>query len=110
MAEVSAIEQPAVKPLWRLMLSAVWAAKLRLLAYLAVLMLSLTVVYVTYQTRLLTAEKNSLLEQSDALDVEWRHLLLEQQTLAEHSRIRGYASKELGMVLPKANQQVVIKQ
>ncbi|WP_319782442.1 cell division protein FtsL [Oceanisphaera sp. IT1-181] len=58
---------------------------------------ALLVIVVTQGTRQLTSEYNELMAEQDRLDIEWRHLLLEQNTLMEHSRIELLARDKLGM-------------
>ncbi|ART82882.1 cell division protein FtsL [Oceanisphaera profunda] len=69
------------------------------LLLLAVLVIgsALLVIVVTQGTRQLTSEYNELMAEQDRLDIEWRHLLLEQNTLMEHSRIELLARDKLGM-------------
>lgn len=69
------------------------------LLLLAVLVIgsALLVIVVTQSTRQLTSEYNELMAEQDRLDIEWRHLLLEQNTLMEHSRIELLARDKLGM-------------
>lgn len=69
---------------------------------------ALATVYITHLNRELMAERESLLQQRDALDVEWRHLVLEQTALAEHSRIERLASRELGLQRPRDEQEVLV--
>ncbi|QIZ78526.1 cell division protein FtsL [Ferrimonas lipolytica] len=67
------------------------------------------VIFTAQDARKLTAQYNGLLQQRDQLDVQWRHLLLEEQTLAEHSRIDRLARKQLQMQRPKPAQEQVVK-
>lgn len=67
------------------------------------------VILAAQDARQLTAEYNELLQQRDRIDVDWRHLLLEEQTLAEHSRIESMARKQLQMQRPKPAQEQVVR-
>ncbi|WP_298443246.1 cell division protein FtsL [uncultured Ferrimonas sp.] len=80
-----------------------------LLAGLLVAVSAFAVIFTAQDARRLTAHYNSLLQQRDQLDVQWRHLLLEEQTLAEHSRIDALARKQLQMQRPKPAQEQVVK-
>ena len=64
-----------------------WRHKLQVLLTVAVLVTAFAVILVTNMTRGLTAKQNDLMAEEDRLNIEWRHLLLEQGTLAEHSRV-----------------------
>ncbi len=70
---------------------------------------ALAVVQVSYQSRQKVIEQDKLMQARDALDVEWRHLILEQRTLAEHSRVEDVAIRKLDMFRPKPAQEVVVK-
>lgn len=70
---------------------------------------ALFVVVITNETRLLSIEHNQLLAEHDALEVEWRHLLLEQSSLSEHSRVRQLAQDKLNMKRPLATDETLVE-
>lgn len=84
--------------------------RLRGLLLLTVLLVvsSLVVVYLSHQSRELMAEREDLLRERDALDVEWRHLVIEESALAEHSRIEQLAQRNLQMQRPDDDQEVLV--
>lgn len=69
---------------------------------------ALAAVYLTHLNRELLAQREILLQQRDAIDVEYRHLILEQNTLGEHNRIESLARRELGMQRPQDEQEVLV--
>lgn len=69
---------------------------------------ALTIVYQSHAYRELMADRETLLQERDQLDVEWRHLLVEQNSLSEHSRIEQIARNELGMKRPDDDQEVLV--
>ena len=71
---------------------------------------ALIVIVVTQSTRQLTSEYNELMAEQDRLDIEWRHLLLEQNTLMEHSRIELLARDKLGMKRPAPAEEKLVMQ
>jgi cell division protein FtsL len=75
---------------------------------IAILGSALTTVVITSDTRTLTANLNKLQSTSDDYDVEWRHLLLEQNALAEHSRVSDIARAKLGMQQPKPSDEKIV--
>ncbi|RUO26627.1 cell division protein FtsL [Aliidiomarina minuta] len=75
---------------------------------LLVLISSLAVIYLTHANRELIAERETLLQARDELDVEWRHLVIEQSSLAEHSRIEHLATRDLNMQRPGEEQEVLV--
>lgn len=74
--------------------------KWQILLAVVVIASALLVIVVTQGTRQLTSEYNELMAEQDRLDIEWRHLLLEQNTLMEHSRIEALARDNLDMQRP----------
>lgn len=66
--------------------------KIPLILLIAVLVSAVTVVTTTHKTRLLTAQREQLVLERDALDIEWRNLILEENALGDHSRVERVAS------------------
>lgn len=83
--------------------------KLPLFLLLFIIASSIAVVIVTQETRQLVDQKDKLAAELDYLDVEWRNLILEENTLAEHSRIQDLVSQQLKMKLPDPKDEVVIE-
>lgn len=46
-----------------------------------------------HHTRLLTAQREQLVLERDALDIEWRNLILEENALGDHSRVERIATE-----------------
>lgn len=69
---------------------------------------ALVIVYQAYLYRDLMAEREIFYSERDALDVEWRHLTVEQNALSEHSRIERLARQEMGMQRPAESQEVLV--
>ncbi|PSU25017.1 cell division protein FtsL [Photobacterium phosphoreum] len=74
----------------------------------AILFSALSVVYVTHESRQLIAQQEKLLMQRENYDVEWRNQILEENSLAEHSRIERLAETELKMQRPSVDNEIVI--
>ena len=66
----------------REILGDLWRHKLQVVLAIAVLITAFAVILVTNMTRGLTAKQNDLMAEEDRLNIEWRHLLLEQATPA----------------------------
>ena len=75
---------------------------------LGILGSALTTIVVTDDTRSVTAELNKVQSKSDDLEVEWRHLVLEQNAQAEHSRVSDIAKVKLAMTRPKPLEEKMI--
>ena len=67
-----------------------------------------SVIYYTHVNRQTTSELEQLFTQRDKLDIEFRNLLLEQNSLAEHSAIESKAKKLLNMKRPDAKSEIII--
>ena len=84
--------------------------RIRGLLTLAALLLitALAMVYLSHLNRELVVERELLLQERDELDVEWRHLVIEQTALAEHNRIEQLAQVNLQMQRPAESQEVLV--
>lgn len=69
---------------------------------------ALMVVHFAHLNRLAFIEQDTLFQQRDELDLQWRHNLLEQRTLAEHSRIEALGERQLGLFRPKLADEVMV--
>ena len=87
-----------------------WRHKLQIFLSVAVLVTAFAVILVSNMTRGLTAKQNDLMAEEDRLNIEWRHLLLEQGTLAEHSRVASLAMDKLQMGRPLVTTEKGITQ
>lgn len=86
-------------------------AKIPLILLLAVLVSAIFVVTTVHLTRLLTAEREQLVLEHDALDIEWRNLILEENALGAHSRVERIAIKKLQMQhVDLSKENIIIKQ
>lgn len=79
-----------------------------LLLLILILISSISVVLVTYETRNQISHRDRLLEERVKLDDEWSNLILEENSLAEHSRVQRLATKELDMIRPDADKEVIV--
>jgi cell division protein FtsL len=75
---------------------------------LLVVVSAFSVVYYTHMNRNKTSELEQLYTQRDELDIEWRNLLLEQNSLAEHSAIESRANKMLNMKRADADSEIIV--
>lgn len=83
--------------------------KLPLILLVAVIISAVYVVTTAHKTRLLTAEKERLVLEKNVLDIEWRNLILEENALADHSRVERFSSEKLGMVhVDPAKENIVV--
>ena len=84
--------------------------KFQVILALAIIGSAMTTIVVTNETRLLTITLNQLQDERDKFDIEWRHLLLEQNALAEHSRVSDIAKSKLQMARPSPLKEKIINQ
>ena len=73
-----------------------------------VIISAFSVIYYTHLNRQSTSDLEVLLSERDELDIEWRNLLLEQNSLAEHSAIESKAKKLLKMKRPTVKTEVIV--
>ncbi|AJJ19993.1 MULTISPECIES: cell division protein FtsL [Yersinia] len=86
-------------------------AKIPLILLIAVLVSAVFVVTTAHRTRLLTAEREQLVLERDALDIEWRNLILEENALGDHSRVESIATDKLKMQhVDPSQENIVVKQ
>jgi len=82
-----------------------------LLTYIVLMLVvasAFSVIYFTHLNRQSTSSLEVLLTERDELDIEWRNLLLEQNSLAEHSAIESKAEQLLKMKRPTVKTEVII--
>ena len=75
----------------------------------AVVVSATGVVYAKYASRKQFVELESLRTKSDAVDVEWGRLQLEQSTWATHGRVERIAREKLNMRIPLVEEVKVIR-
>jgi cell division protein FtsL len=73
-----------------------------------ILISSLSLVYVTNETRSLNANIQKVMLERDRLHVEWGQLLLERSTLTIETRVQNFAEKKLNMVFPEGKKIVQV--
>lgn len=83
-----------------------------LLSYFLLLLVvssAFSVIYYTHLNRQTTSQLEEVLAQRDLLDIEWRNLQLEQNSLDEHSLIESKAKKHLKMKRPDVNSEIIFR-
>lgn len=81
----------------------------RVLLFLAVLVSAGLVILSAHHNRQMSIAIERLMQEKDQLDVEWRHLVLEQSALTEHNRIEALVTKQLDMHRPQPTDEVVVR-
>jgi len=76
---------------------------------LAVALSATGVVYAKYASRKQFLELESIRTKSDAMEVEWGRLQLEQSTWATHGRVEKIAREKLDMRIPAVEEVKVIR-
>lgn len=74
-----------------------------------VLVSALGVVLITHHSRQMIAKQEQLLIERDQLDIEWRNQILEESSLAEHSRIERLAEQDMDMQRPSRDSEIIVK-
>jgi cell division protein FtsL len=73
-----------------------------------VIISAFSVVYYSHVNRQTTSDLEVLLARKDELNIEWRNLLLEQNSLAEHSVIESKAKRQLNMRRPESVSEIIV--
>ena len=81
----------------------------RVLLFLALLVSSGLVILSAHHNRQMSIAIEQLMQEKDQLDVEWRHLVLEQSALTEHNRIEELVTSQLSMHRPLPSDEVVVR-
>ncbi|ATZ10605.1 cell division protein FtsL [Erwinia amylovora] len=82
--------------------------KIPVVLFIAVLISALFVVTTAHKTRLLTAQREQLVLERDALDIEWRNLILEENALGDHSRVERIATEKIQMQHVDPSQENIV--
>lgn len=77
--------------------------------FFAVIGSALAVINSTHQNRQLVMAHERLTQEKDALDIEWRHLIIEQSSLTEHNRIERAVQEKLNMRRPTREDEVLLR-
>lgn len=85
-----------------------WQQKWVLFLLILVVASALSVVFMSHTNRNQVSMLETMREERDQLDIEWRHLILEQNALTEHSHIESVAQEQLNMTRPGVNDEVIV--
>jgi cell division protein FtsL len=80
-----------------------------IILYFGVIASALAVVVSTHQNRQLIIAQEQLIQQKDALDIEWRHLIIEETALTEHNRIERLVEDKLNMRRPTQDDEKLVR-
>jgi cell division protein FtsL len=70
---------------------------------------AIAVIVSTHENRQLVIAQEKLVQEKDALDIEWRHLIIEQSSLTEHNRIERTVFEKLDMRRPTREDEVLLR-
>lgn len=84
--------------------------KLPVALFIAIIVTAASVVTTTHETRLLTAQREQMVVEKDALDIEWRNLILEENALGDHSRVERLAKEKLQLEHVDPTQENIVVQ
>lgn len=84
--------------------------KLPFCLFVCIIITAVSVVTTAHHTRLLTAQREQLVVERDALDIEWRNLILEENALGDHSRVERIATEKLQLQhVDPAKENIVVQ-
>lgn len=84
--------------------------KLPLCLFICIIVTAVTVVTTAHHTRLLTAQREQMVLERDALDIEWRNLILEENALGDHSRVERIATEKLQLQHVDPSEENIVVQ
>ncbi len=84
--------------------------KLPICLFVAIVITAVIVVTTAHKTRLLTAEREQMVVERDALEIEWRNLILEENALGDHSRVERIAKEKLNLQHVDISQENIVVQ
>lgn len=84
--------------------------KLPVCLFVAIIITAVIVVTTAHKTRLLTAQREQMVVERDALDIEWRNLILEENALGDHSRVERIAKDKLQLQHVDPSQENIVVQ
>ena len=67
-------------------------------------------IIVTAVTVVTTAQREQMVLERDALDIEWRNLILEENALGDHSRVERIATEKLQLQHVDPSQENIVVQ
>lgn len=77
--------------------------------YFSMIASALAVVVSTHKNRQLFIAQEKLIQEKDALDIEWRHLIIEETALTEHNRIERLVQEKLNMRRPTQDDEKLVR-
>ncbi len=83
--------------------------RIPLLLLVLIFATAMGVVLTTHNSRQAITHKDEVLVEREHLDSEWRNLMIEESSLADHSRVQDIATKQLNMIRPDGAKEVVIR-
>lgn len=84
--------------------------KLPVCLFVAIVITAVIVVTTSHKTRLLTAQREQMVVERDALEIEWRNLILEENALGDHSRVERIAKDKLQLQHVDPSQENIVVQ
>lgn len=94
--------------LW-IVASDLWHHIVYLILALLITVSALGVTLITHKSRALNAAREELLREQNSLEMEWRHLILEERVLVDAERVEQLAGEKLNMRHPDPRQSVMVR-
>ncbi|WJG08735.1 cell division protein FtsL [Aliiglaciecola sp. LCG003] len=82
---------------------------IRVLLFLMVMISAFAVILSAHHNRQMAIAMEQMMQQQDQLDIEWRHLILEQGALTDHNRIEVAMKNQLNMRRPSPEEEKVVR-
>lgn len=82
---------------------------LLIILFFLVVSSALAVVVSAHENRRLVIAHEQLIQEKDQLDIQWRHLIIEQSALTEHNRIERAVLSKLDMRRPTREDEILLR-
>lgn len=79
-----------------------------LILLIVIIVSAFSIITISHQTRLLTAQKDSITEEKESLNIEWRNLILEENSLGNNSRVERFSVEKLQMIHVDPTQEHIV--
>lgn len=82
--------------------------KLPMMLLTCILVTAISIIAVTFNTRILIDQREQLILEQDKLNVEWRNLILEEEVWGKQNRVLQIAMDRLNMNYVELEQEIVV--
>lgn len=83
--------------------------KVAMILFILVIISAISTVWITHQTRLLTAQHSQILHENHKLNNQYTHLQLEENSISQKSRLEAVADKLKLQHIQKEQEMIILR-